>query len=308
MWETTGGGRPGDLDRAEARRLVEAVREFGHPTMVFAGRDPFARGDLFELVAYSVELGLPTKIETLATAPGLTGEAIRRLHGLGVARMALLVGEWDRAWGPLFEAGGIGLETEVQTVVERGTLPHLGEICERVGEAGSVLWNLVFPVKGGYTPEEEDLTAEEFEGVFEELCRLSKTHRFAIQTTGAIHYRRYCAEKWAREESGGTGLAAWRAANASDGQGLLFVSHTGDIHPSGFLPVKAGNVRHDSLAEVYRQSPLFRVLRDGNVRHGKCGRCEFRNLCGGCRARSYAETGDYLAEDSRCIYQPVVAV
>jgi radical SAM protein with 4Fe4S-binding SPASM domain len=84
----------------------------------------------------------------------------------------------------------------------------------------------------------------------------------------------------------------------------VFVSHTGNIYPSGFLPVSAGNVRHDSLVDVYRHSPLFRTLRDSSRLGGKCGDCEFRNLCGGSRSRAFALTGDFLAQDPRCVYQP----
>jgi radical SAM protein with 4Fe4S-binding SPASM domain len=90
----------------------------------------------------------------------------------------------------------------------------------------------------------------------------------------------------------------------NDGNGFVFVSHTGDIQPSGFLPITAGNVRNEELLDVYRESPLFRELRDADLLRGKCARCEFRTLCGGSRARAYAMTGDYLAEEPLCTYQP----
>jgi radical SAM protein with 4Fe4S-binding SPASM domain len=96
----------------------------------------------------------------------------------------------------------------------------------------------------------------------------------------------------------------WRTAGVSDGRGFVFVSHTGEVFPSGFLPLSAGNVRHTSLVDLYRNSALFRFLRDPDGRHGKCGVCEYRKICGGSRARAYAPTGDFLAEDPRCTYQP----
>ena len=99
----------------------------------------------------------------------------------------------------------------------------------------------------------------------------------------------------------------WRTAGVSDGRGFIFISHTGEIYPSGFLPVSAGNVRQDSLVEVYRNSSLFRTLRDPASREGKCGVCEYTKLCGGSRARAYAATGNYLAEDPRCVYQSALA-
>lgn len=98
-----------------------------------------------------------------------------------------------------------------------------------------------------------------------------------------------------------------RQAGINDGKGFVFVSHTGEIYPSGFLPLAAGNVRRDALTHVYRNSPLFRTLRDADNLQGKCGECEFRNLCGGSRSRSYALTGDFLAEEPRCVYVPKVS-
>jgi len=99
----------------------------------------------------------------------------------------------------------------------------------------------------------------------------------------------------------------WRTAGVSDGKGFVFVSHTGEIYPSGFLPVSAGNVKTDSLVRVYRDSSLFRILRDTGAREGKCGVCEYQKICGGSRARAYALSGNYLAEDPRCVYQPTMA-
>jgi radical SAM protein with 4Fe4S-binding SPASM domain len=143
--------------------------------------------------------------------------------------------------------------------------------------------------------------------VFAFLYDLSKTASFDIKTTEAQHYRRYVAQ---RKKVEGNGLSSsapnpiGRQAGINDGKGLLFISHSGEIYPSGFLPVSAGNVRRNSLVEVYRHSPLFLALRDSTKLEGKCGECEYRNLCGGSRSRAYALTGDYLAEEQRCTYRP----
>jgi radical SAM protein with 4Fe4S-binding SPASM domain len=140
------------------------------------------------------------------------------------------------------------------------------------------------------------------------LCHISRSMPFDIKTTEAQHYRRYMAQqKKAGGIHPGKGMdlgIIQRQAGINDGKGFLFVSHTGEIFPSGFLPVSAGNVRRDSLAEVYRSSPLFVSLRDSSRLKGKCGLCVYRNLCGGSRSRAFAASGDYLAEDPRCVYQP----
>jgi radical SAM protein with 4Fe4S-binding SPASM domain len=127
-----------------------------------------------------------------------------------------------------------------------------------------------------------------------------------VKTTEAMHYRRYIAQKLKEDPHvySNSRKVMYRTAGVSDGKGFVFVSHTGEICPSGFLPISAGNVLRDSLVDVYRNSELFRSLRDMEQREGKCGLCEYRNICGGSRSRAYACTGNYLAEDPRCTYQP----
>jgi radical SAM protein with 4Fe4S-binding SPASM domain len=168
------------------------------------------------------------------------------------------------------------------------------------------MWSLFFLIVTGRAMDSDDLTAEEYEQVFDTLYRISKTMPFDVKTTEGMHYRRFVAQRM-KEEHGQRGenqKVIWRTAGVSDGKGFVFVSHTGEIYPSGFLPVSAGNVRQDNLVSVYRNSSLFRILRDMDLREGKCGFCEYHNICGGSRARAFAATGNYLAEDPRCAYQP----
>jgi len=183
----------------------------------------------------------------------------------------------------------------------------LDEIAAIVGHAGARLWSVFFLVTTGRALVQDDLSAAEYEEVFAFLYDLSKNASFDIKTTEAQHYRRYVAQRRKAEGSRparDAGGAIGRAAGINDGKGFVFISHTGEIYPSGFLPLATGNVRRDSLVEVYRRSPLFRQLRDADSLGGKCGRCEYRNLCGGSRSRAYALTGDWLAEEQRCVYQP----
>jgi radical SAM protein with 4Fe4S-binding SPASM domain len=166
-----------------------------------------------------------------------------------------------------------------------------------------------FLVATGRASASQDLTAEEYEEVFRFLYDLSKTAPFDIKTTEAQHYRRYVAQRRKAEGRNGAAREAApevirRQAGINDGKGFVFISHTGEIYPSGFLPLTAGNVLRDSLATVYRESPLFRTLRDADNLEGKCGECEYRNLCGGSRSRSYALSGNFLAEEPRCVCVP----
>ena len=313
---------PGELTTREGFALLEQIRQFGDPLMVFTGGDPLKRGDLFDLLGHSVGLGLRTTATPSAT-PLLTAEAIGGIHRAGVARMALSLdgpdaashdgfrqvpGSFERTIFGLRYARKIGLETQINTTVTRHNRARLGEIATGVASEGAKLWSVFFLVTTGRAQTEDDLTAEEYEQVFAFLYETSKRVPFDIKTTEAQHYRRYVAQRRKAEGNGNgrqrDGGVIGRQAGINDGKGFVFISHTGEIYPSGFLPVSAGNVRRDSLGEVYRSAPLFRALRAPESFEGKCGQCLYRNLCGGSRSRAYALTGSYLASDPRCVYQP----
>jgi len=314
---------PLELTTDEGFRLLEDIRSFGDPLMVFTGGDPLKRADVFELLERSTALDLRTTITPSAT-PLLTEAAIDRFARCGVARMAISLdgpdgpshdgfrgvdGSFTRTMFALEYAHRIGLPTQINTTVTRRNMGRLDAVARLVADYGARLWSVFFLVATGRASASQDLTAQEYEDVFRFLYDLSKVAPFDIKTTEAQHYRRYVAQRRKAEGRSAVRGAApagviQRQAGINDGKGFVFISHTGEIYPSGFLPISAGNVRRDSLPQVYRSSPLFRCLRNADNLHGKCGECEFRNLCGGSRSRSYALTGDYLGEDPRCIYQP----
>ena len=313
---------PGELTTDQGYRLLDEIRSFGEPLMVFTGGDPLKRPDLYDLIRHSVRIGLRTNVTPSAT-PLLTAAAIDGFREAGVSRMAISVdgpdaathddfrgipGTFERAMFALRHAREIGLDTQFQTTVTRRNMARLPEVAELVREARSKMWSLFFLIVTGRALAGDDLDAAEYEKVFEFMYELSKTAPFGIKTTEAMHYRRYVAQRIKAEhgvtENENAKGVAWRTAGVSDGKGFVFVSHTGEIFPSGFLPVSGGNVQQDALTTVYRDSVLFRTLRDTTQRGGKCGLCEYQKICGGSRSRAYAFTGDYLAEDPRCIYQP----
>ncbi len=316
---------PSELTTEQGYRLLDEIRSFGEPLMVFTGGDPLKRPDLYDLIRYSVKIGLRTNVTPSAT-PLLTAEAIQGFKDAGVTRLAIsldgpdsashdefrgIPGTFDRAMFALRYARDIGLDTQFQSTITRRNMHRLPEMAEIAKEVRTKMWSLFFLIVTGRAAAEDDLLAEEYEKVFEFMYDLSKTAPFGIKTTEAMHYRRYVAQR-AKAEGGmarneAAKGVAWRTAGVSDGKGFVFVSHTGEIFPSGFLPVSGGNVLHDSLTDVYRNADLFRTLRDSSQRGGKCGICEYVKVCGGSRSRAYALTGDYLAEDPRCIYQPHLA-
>jgi radical SAM protein len=316
---------PHELTTEQGYRLLDDIRSFGEPLMVFTGGDPLKRPDIYDLIRHSVKIGLRTNVTPSAT-PLLTPEAVEKFKEAGVTRMAISVdghdaashddfrgipGTFDRAMLALRHARDIGLDTQFQTTVTRRNMDHLPEIAKIVEEVRSKMWSLFFLIVTGRALENDDLQAAEYEKVFEFMYELSKTAPYGIKTTEAMHYRRYVAQR-IRAEHGPTENenakgVAWRTAGVSDGKGFVFVSHTGEIFPSGFLPVSGGNVLRDSLTDIYRNSDLFRSLRDTTQRGGKCGLCEYQKICGGSRSRAFAFTGDFLAEDPRCTYQPHLA-
>jgi radical SAM protein len=316
---------PGELTTEQGYRLLDEIRSFGEPLMVFTGGDPLKRPDLFDLIRYSVKIGLRTNVTPSAT-PLLTAEAIEGFKQAGITRMAIsldgpdaqshddfrgIPGTFDRAMFALRHARDIGLDTQLQTTVTRRNMARLAEVAEIARDVQTKMWSLFFLIVTGRAEESDDLLAPEYEQVFEFMYDLSKTAPFGIKTTEAMHYRRYVAQRIKAEHGESVNEnakgVAFRTAGVSDGKGFVFVSHTGEIFPSGFLPVSGGNVLRDSLTGVYRDSDLFRSLRDTTQREGKCGLCEYQKVCGGSRSRAYAFTGNYLAEDPRCVYQPHLA-
>lgn len=317
---------PSELTTGEGYKLLNEIKSFGDPLIVFTGGDPLKRPDLFDLLSYSVRLGLRTTVTPSAT-PLLTPYAVSRFKDCGVARMAVSIDGPDAASHDSFRgvdgsfatslqalqtAAGIGLETQVNTTVTRHNRHALERIAKLVGDAGSKLWSVFFLVVTGRALADDDLTAEEYEEVFELLYRMSLDAPFDIKTTEAQHYRRFVAQQRKKDGSaarnGGAPLSViQRQSGINDGKGFVFVSHAGEIYPSGFLEVSGGNVRRTSLTDAYRNASAFKQLRDPAGFDGKCGVCEFKNLCGGSRSRAFALTGDYLGSDPRCVYVPAGA-
>jgi radical SAM protein len=316
---------PKELTTEQGYRLLDEIRSFGEPLMVFTGGDPLKRPDLYDLIRYSVKIGLRTNVTPSAT-PLLTKEAIDGFKAAGITRMAISLdgpdaashddfrgvpGTFDRAMFALEYARDIGLDTQLQTTVTQRNRARLPEMAQIAKDVRTRMWSLFFLIVTGRAGESDDLTAPEYEQVFEFMYELSKTAPFGVKTTEAMHYRRYVAQRIKAEhgvtENENAKGVAWRTAGVSDGKGFVFVSHQGEIFPSGFLPLSGGNVLDQSLTDVYRNSDLFRTLRDTTQREGKCGICEYQKICGGSRSRAFALTGDYLAEDPRCVYQPHLA-
>jgi AdoMet-dependent heme synthase len=327
----------GELDTTEAKRLLDTVRQFGNPLFVLTGGDPLKREDTVEIVRYGTSIGLRMAMTPSGT-PLMTPDVLRSLRDAGLARLAVSLdgsnaaihdrfrgvsGSFEWTVRMLDTARQLGLSTQINTTISSHNLRDVEPIVQLITTLGIALWSVFFIVPTGRARASDLTTADEFEHVFHQLYDLSRTAPFDIKTTAAPHYRRVVLQRQVAERRSGarseavTPLTAGvgfsladgvgRARGVNDGNGFLFISHRGDIYPSGFLPVSAGNVRTHDLVDVYRNSQLFRDLRDTDKLEGKCGVCEYRAVCGGSRARAYATTGNYLASDPYCAYIPARA-
>ena len=320
---------PLELSTAEAKRLIDEVAAMRVPVFVLTGGDPLKRPDVFELVEYASTQGVRISLTPSAT-PLLTREAIAELKQRGLARLAISLdgptaeihdafrkvpGSYDWTLQALRWASEIGLPAQINTTITRHNLQYLDAMIALLEQLDIVLWSVFFLVPTGRGSEIGLISAEEFEQVFEKLYETSRRVKFDIKSTEAQHYRRFLLQRRTEEKRRGQAVAPLLGVSTpdgigraprgiNDGKGFVFVSHLGEVFPSGFLPISAGNVRQQSLAELYRQSPLFVSLRDSSNLKGKCGVCEFREVCGGSRARAYAMTGDAFAEEPCCVWEP----
>lgn len=315
---------PGELTTAEGSGLLQQVASLQVPVFVFTGGDCLKRPDFLELVAEATRLKLRPAVTPSAT-PLLTAWTIRQLRLAGAARMALSLdgasaeahddfrrvqGSYDRTIMAARAARQEGMELQINTTVGRHNVADLEKIAGQVKQIGAVLWSVFFLIPTGRGLRQDSRDADQTEAVFQRLYTLALQLGLPIKTTEAMHYRRFLLQQ--RVQRYKDGLPALELQKTprgiNDGSGFVFISHTGDVCPSGFLPLSAGNIRKQSLAELYRDSPMFQALRDRSQLKGKCGVCEFRHVCGGSRARAHALTGDWLASDPGCAYIPQAAL
>ena len=319
---------PRELDTDEGRALLESVRGFGepYPIVVFSGGDPLRRPDLAELVRYGTDLGL-TMAVTPATTPLLTRDRLLELRDAGARRVALSVdaataerhdafrgeaGSFDVARRAARAARDMGLPIQVNTTVARSTAEDLPELSRLVERMDAAMWEVFFLVPVGRGTALEPLSPEEHERVLAWLYRRSRRTSYRVITVEAPFYRRIGRQIEARKRRAARDRGERPPepsgrrfpGSTGDGNGFLFVSHTGEVFPSGFLELSVGNVRNDDLVRVYRDSSIFRTLRDRDALKGKCGACEFRFVCGGSRARAMAVHGDWMEHDPFCPYIP----
>ena len=319
---------PMELSTDEGKHLIDQIAALKVPVFVLTGGDPIKRPDLFELIGHARSAGVRVSLTPSAT-PLLTREVVVRLKEAGLARLAMsmdgasaethdafrgMSGSFARTLDAVHWANEVGLPVQINTTFSRRNIAEIDEVVTLMEKLKITLWSVFFLVPTGRGKLNDLLSAEEFESVFAKVYSLSRTASFDIKTTEAQHYRRFVLQQRVADQKSGMGSSSGheRSVDAigraprglNDGKGFVFISHKGEVFPSGFLPLSAGSIREQELATIYRDSPLFRDLRDTSKLEGKCGSCEFKEICGGSRARAHALTGNPYAEEPCCSYVP----
>ncbi len=291
------------------------------PHVIFTGGDPLKRPDLLPLVRAGLARGLGVSVAPSAT-PRLSREVVHALKDAGVSAMSLSLdgpsaAHHDGLRGVLGCFGwtlaaaahivGAGIPLQINTLVSAETEPHLDETAELVARVGASRWSLFFLISVGRGRALRSLAPTEGEQTLRWLARSAARWPFVASTTEAPQYRRVTlqlAHDNGQAAAEAQGSPRGRGFGMRDGNGVMFIAANGDVMPSGFLPLTVGNVRARDPLELYRESALFRALRAPRLFTGRCGVCEFREICGGSRARAWAATGDVLGEDPLCAWRP----
>ena len=312
---------PDELTTEEALNVIDDIAGFDvPPTVILTGGDPMRRRDLIPIIRHASERGLRIALTPAGTPLASPSRlAVAKDAGLSLIAVSLdgpdakshdgfrnVPGSFRWTLEIINSAHELGLPVQLHTTLSRRTLSLMPQMADLAEELGAAVWAVFCLVPTGRAQVEDEITADEYEGVFSWLVERSAHASWKLKLTEGYHYRRVLSHHPLRPAMKQTyGSGAGRAPlPVNAGKGFCFISHLGDVTPSGFLPITVGSVRQDSIVDLYRDDPVFRALRDPEMLKGKCGRCRFKYVCGGSRSRAFAHTGDYLEADPACNYQP----
>ena len=332
---------PQDLSTAEACSLIDQVAAFAKPIFVLSGGEPLFRPDIFDIARHAVDAGLIVALATNGTL--IDANVARRIHDSGIRRVSISFdgadapthdifrgpGAFDQALAGMAHLRAAGVPYQINTTVakhNRDQMPETLRMAKELGAEALHLFLLVPVGCGVEIAEDQQISPEEYEGVLNWMYDAEMQGGIELKATCAPHYFRITRQRQAEERRLGIVRAApdsqqrqqqagghpggRHAMNAMTkgclaGTGVCFVSHRGEVFPCGYLPVEAGNIRSQPFQAIWEGAPLFAELRNPDLLGGKCGLCEFKRVCSGCRARAYGMTGEYLGEEPFCTYEPL---
>ncbi|MDW7732854.1 MAG: heme b synthase [Methanolobus sp.] len=336
-WETTAGcnlfcrhcrgastsERPeGELATKEAMQFIDEIAQMGKPILILSGGEPLVRDDIYELAEYATEKGLHVALATNGTL--VTPEVALKLKDVGVRRISIsldgsnsrthddfrcMPGAFEGAMRGIDAIKKAGIGFQINTTITKRNLQEIPSILEMATEIGADALHifLLVPTGRGKELEEEEIPPVEYERVLNWFYDQQKTAKIQLKATCAPHYFRIMRQRAKKEGAEVTvkthGYEAM-TKGCLGGTGFCFVSSIGEVYPCGYLPALAGSTKEKSFKDIWENSKVFNDLRDVCKLKGKCGDCEYNKVCGGCRARAYAATGDYLSEEPYCIYVP----
>ncbi|MGA1868276.1 MAG: radical SAM protein [bacterium] len=295
----------------EAFQFLKSVSEVGHPVIIFTGGEPLLRDDLFDLVDMTNQLALPCVLATNGTL--ITERIAQKIKESAIKRVSISLDgataeEHDKFRGVrgAFTGALRGIENltksdvefQINTTITKRNSAQLESIADLAIHLKAAAYHifLLVPTGRGSQIGDEAISASQYERILQHFYRLSLKLPLQMKATCAPHYYRIVKQHG--------GVMKGMTKGCLGGTGFCFVSYRGDVCPCGYLPVVAGNIRSVNFKEIWNSSALFQDLRDLDRLKGKCGICEYKLFCGGCRARAYSDTGDYLSQEPLCSYQP----
>lgn len=313
-----------DLDTEESKRLIDGIAELGECILVLSGGEPLFRPDIYELAEYADSRGLTVALATNGTM--ITPEVARKIVDAKVQRVSIsldgatpethdmfrkLPGSFDRAIKGMKYLQELGMSVQINCTIAKHNVHEVEKLYQNAIDLGADALHIFMLVPVGcgvQIAEDQMLDAETYERVLNWFYDVSKEGRIQTKATCAPHYFRVMRQRAKAEGvtiSPRTHGMAAMTKGCLAGQSICFVSHKGEVFPCGYLPVEAGNIHKSSFADVWKNSEVFANLRDQEKLEGKCGACEFKYVCEGCRARAYYQSGgDYMAEEPYCVYEP----
>lgn len=316
------GPYDGEFTTEECFRLLDNIAAFSSPVIILTGGEPYLRDDIFEIAAYGNGKGLRMVLATNGTI--VTDKIAERTRQSGIKRISISIDGFDAESHDAFRGvpgafkgsmRGIeafkkaGVEFQINTTITRLNLNQMDAIMDlaiRLGAAGHHIFLLV-PTGRAREMADQEISPEDYEKTLNAFYDKSLSCSIQLKATCAPQYYRIFHQRKKRgkkENTDGGSYLHTMTRGCMGGSSFCFISHTGQVQPCGFLEIDSGQIREKDFMQIWEQSPVFKDLRNLKKYEGKCGHCEFIKVCGGCRARAYEMSDNYLAEEPFCVYQP----
>jgi heme b synthase len=316
------GPHTGELDTEACFKLLDEIAAVGNPIVILTGGEPLLRNDLFDVARYGTEKGLRMVMAPNGTL--ITESLAKQMADAGIQRISISLdgasekthdafrgvkGAFEGAVNGIKLAKGAGIEFQINTTITKTNLNQIPAIQQLAADLGAVAHHifLLVPTGRGKYIIDQEITAQEYEQTLNWFYDQREELPLQLKATCAPHYYRILRQRAKKEGKSVSfqshGLDAV-TRGCLGGTGFCFISHQGIVQPCGFLNLNCGDIRKDSFSTIWSNSDIFLSLRDFKQLKGKCGKCKYKAVCGGCRARAYEATGDFLAEEPLCSYQP----